>query len=124
MWVACTDGSGLATVLEAVARTLDYPGLLARTVEDRRQAVRDLLSKRAVLLLVDDADRGDSAILTFLSDLPVRSRALVTGRRRLPSEVRALLPEPLGPQAVRELLLAEAERQGAPEMGRARRSRK
>src|SRR5205823_7370351 len=91
VWVACTDGSGLATLLEAVARTLDYPGLLARSVEDRRQAVRDLLSKRAVLLLVDDIDRGDSAILTFLLDLPVRSRALITGRRRLPSEVRALL---------------------------------
>ncbi|MBV8715328.1 MAG: AAA family ATPase [Chloroflexi bacterium] len=119
VWVACTDGSGLAMVLEAVARTLDYPGLLARGLEDRRQAVRDLLSKRAVLLLVDDVDRGDAAVLAFLADLPGRSRALVTGRRRLPSEVRALLPDPLGPDAVRELVLAEAERQGAPEMGRA-----
>jgi tetratricopeptide (TPR) repeat protein len=119
VWVACADGSGLASVLEAVARTLDYPGLLARSIEDQRQAVRDLLSKRAVLLLVDDADRGDAAILAFLTDLPGRSRALVTARRRLPNEVRALMPEPLGPQAVRELLLAEAERQGAPEMGRA-----
>jgi tetratricopeptide (TPR) repeat protein len=119
VWVACADGSGLATVLEAVARTLDYPGLLARSVEDQRQAVRDLLSKRGVLLLVDDADRGDAAIMSFLTDLPGRSRALVTGRRRLPSEVRALMPEPLDPEAVRELLLAEAERQGAPEMGRA-----
>ncbi len=119
VWVACTDGSGLATVLEAVARTLDYPGLLARSIEDRRQSVRDLLSKRAVLLLVDDVDRGDAAILPFLADLPGRSRALVTGRRRLPNEVRALMPEPLGPEAVRELVLAEADRQGAPEMGRA-----
>src|SRR5579859_4873742 len=119
VWVACAEGSGLSTVLEAVARTLDYPGLLARTLEDRRQAVRDLLSRRAVLLLVDDVDRGDAAVMTFLADLPGRSRALVAGRRRLPSEVRALMPEPLAPAAVRELLLAEAERQGAPEMGRA-----
>src|SRR5438309_2611619 len=119
VWVACGEGSGLATVLEAVARTLDYPGLLARTLEDRRQAVRDLLSKRSLLLLVDDVDRGDAAILAFLADLPGRSRALVAGRRRLPSEVRALMPDPLAPDAVRELLLAEAERQGAPEMGRA-----
>jgi tetratricopeptide (TPR) repeat protein len=119
VWVTCANGSGLATLLEAVARTLDYPGLLARSIEDRRQAVRDLLARRAVLLLVDDIDRGDSAILMFLTDLPGRSRALVTGRRRLPSEVRALMPEPLDPEAVRELLVAEAERQGAPEMGRA-----
>src|SRR2546430_16092738 len=92
---------------------------MARTLEDRRQAVRDLLSKRAVLLLVDDVDLGEAAALTFLGDLPGRSRALVAGRRRLPSEVRALMPEPLAPEAVRELLLAEAERQGAPELGRA-----
>jgi tetratricopeptide (TPR) repeat protein len=119
VWVASFDGSGLATIFEAVARTLDYPGLLARTLEDRRQAVRDLLSRRAVLLLVDDVDRGEPAVLTFLADLPGRSRALVAGRRRLPSEVRALMPEPLAPDAVRELVLAEADRQGASEMGRA-----
>ncbi|MGI9147686.1 MAG: AAA family ATPase [Chloroflexota bacterium] len=119
VWVACTDGSGVSTLLEAAARTLDYPGLLARTLEDRRQAVRDLLRRRAVLLLVDDVDRGDATVMTFLTDLPGRSRALVAARRRLPSEVRALMPEPLAPEAVRELLLAEAERQGAPEMGRA-----
>src|SRR5919199_5005049 len=119
VWVACGEGSGLASVLEAVARTLDYPGLMARTIEDRRQAVRDLLSRRAVLLLVDDVDLGDVGVWTFLGDLPGRSRALVAGRRRMPSEVRALMPEPLAPAAVRELLLAEAERQGAPELGRA-----
>jgi tetratricopeptide (TPR) repeat protein len=119
VWVACSDGSGLATLFEAVARTLDYPGLLARTIEDRRQAVRDLLSRRAVLLLVDDVDRGDPAVLGFLADLPGGSRALVSGRRRLPAEVRALMPEPLTADAVRELLLSEAERQGAPEVGRA-----
>lgn len=119
VWVACGDGSGLATLLDAVARTLDYPGLLARTLEDRREGVRDLLSRRAVLLLVDDVDRGEPGLLSFLAGLPGRSRALVAGRRRLPSEVRALLPAPLEYEAVRELLLAEAERQGAVEMGRA-----
>ena len=117
VWVACADGSGLAMLLEAVARTLDYPGLLARSLEDRRQAVRDLLSKRAALLLVDDVDRAEPPMLGFLADLPGRSRGLVAGRRRLPSEVRALMPEPLAPEAVRELLLAEAERQGAPDVG-------
>ncbi len=118
VWVTCSEGSGLATLLEAVARTLDYPGLLARSIEDRRQAVRDLLSRRAVLLLVDDVDRGDAAVLAFLAELPGGSRALVSGRRRLPAEVRALMPEPLTEDAVLELLLSEGERQGAPEIGR------
>jgi tetratricopeptide (TPR) repeat protein len=119
VWVACADGSGLATLLEAVARTLDYPGLLARTLEDRRQAVRDLLSRRAILLIVDDVDRGDASVLQLLADLPGRSRALVAGRRRLPSEVRALMPAPLSADAIRELLVSEAARQGTPELGRA-----
>jgi tetratricopeptide (TPR) repeat protein len=134
VWVAQPEGGGLATLLAAVARTLDYPGLLARTLEDQRQAVRDLLSRRAVLLLVDDVDRAEPGLLAFLAELPGRapatalypgtraesgSRALVSGRRRLPAEVRALMPEPLALNEVRELLLTEAERQGAPEMGRA-----
>jgi len=119
IWVACSDGRGLATLFEAVARTLDYPGLLTRTVEDSRETVRDLLARRAMLLLVDDVDRGDLALLGFLADLPVGSRALVAGRRRLPAEVRAMMPEPLTADAVRELLLSEAERQGAPELARA-----
>jgi tetratricopeptide (TPR) repeat protein len=118
VWVNCSEGSGLATLLDAVARTLDYPGLLARSLEDRRQAARDLLSRRAVLLLVDDVDHGDATVLAFLADLPSASRALVSGRRRLPTEVRALMPEPLAPDAVRELLRFEGERQGAPEIGR------
>ena len=119
VWVARPEGGGLAALLEAVARTLDYPGLLARAFEDRRQAVRDLLSRRAVLLLVDDVDRADPAIMAFLADLPSRSRAAVAGRRRLPAEVRAVMPEPLTEDEVRELLQTEAERQGAPDVARA-----
>jgi tetratricopeptide (TPR) repeat protein len=112
VWVARPEGGGLSALLEAVVRTLDYPGLLARALEDRRQAVRDLLSRRAVLLVVDDVDRADPGVLAFLADLPGRSRALVAGRRRLPSEVRALMPEPLAEAEVHELLAAEADRQG------------
>lgn len=112
VWVARIEDAGLSALLDAVVRTLDYPGLLARALEDRRQAVRDLVSHRAVLLVVDDVDRADPAVLAFLADLPGRSRALVAGRRRLPSEVRAVMPAPLAGEEVHELLVAEAERQG------------
>lgn len=119
VWVARAGDLDLAALLDTVARTLDYPGILARALEDRRQAVRDLLARRALLLVVDDADLAAPAVLTFLGELPGPSRALVAGRRRLPAEVRALLPAPLSSDEVRELLLAEAERQGAPNVGRA-----
>jgi tetratricopeptide (TPR) repeat protein len=119
VWTARAEGVGLAALLDTVARTLDYPGLLARTLEDRRQAVRDLLTHRAVLLLVDDVDPNDAAVMGLLTTLPAASRALVASRRRLPAEVRAIMPAPLGLDEVRELFVAEAERQGAAELGRA-----
>jgi tetratricopeptide (TPR) repeat protein len=119
IWTARAEGVGLGALLDAVARTLDYPGLLARTLEDRRQAVRDLLAHRAVLLLVDDVDLDDAAVMGLLATLPGESRALIACRRRLPAEVRAVMPEPLAVDEVRELFVAEAERQGAPELGRA-----
>lgn len=113
-------GGDLASLLDSVARTLDYPGLLGRTLEDRRQAVRDLMARRSVLLIVDDADQAsDRSLIGFLADLPRPSRALVSSRRRLPPEVRALMPEPLSPPELKELLLLEAERQGEPAIGRA-----
>lgn len=117
VWVGHTVGGDLSHVLDAVARTLDYPGLLARTLEDRRQAIRDLLAHRTVLLVVDDVDQVDSTVLPFLEDLPRPSRAIVAARRRLPPEVRALMPRPLAPAEARELLVAEAERQGTPALG-------
>ena len=119
VWVARSEGTDLAALLEAVARTLDYPGVLGRALEDRAQAVRDLLGRRAALVIVDDIDRSDPTVLRFLVGLPASSRALVAGRRRLPGEVRALMPEPLALDEVRELLVTEAERQGAAQMGRA-----
>ncbi len=119
VWVARSEGVDLAYLLETVARTLDYPGLLSQALEDRRQAVRDLLGRRSVLLVVDDVDQAESSVMAFLSELPSASRALVAARRRLPAQVRALMPHPLAPIEVRTLLLAEAERQGAPDVGRA-----
>lgn len=121
VWIARAEGLDLPHLLDATARTLDYPGLLARPVEDRRQAVRDLLARRAVLLIVDDVDvTADSrGVLRFLVDLPGASRALVAARRRLPPDVRAFTPPPLAEAEVRELLVAEGERQGAPSTGRA-----
>lgn len=115
VWVGRSVGLDLAAVLDTVARTLDYPGMLGRALEDRRAAVRDLLARRAVLLVVDDVDQADPAVLPFLVDLPEPSRALVASRRRLPADVRALMPRPLAADEVRTLLLAEASRQGASE---------
>ncbi len=119
VWAARSEGVDLAYLLEVMARTLDYPGLLSQAIEDRRAALVDLLGKRATMVIVDDVDQSEAAVLAFLAELPGPSRALVSARRRLPSRVRALMPGPLTAEEVRELLSAEAQRQGVPEVARA-----
>ena len=74
-------------------------------------------------------ERGSARALAIAQrhDLPELLARILAGRgveveeaaAFLDPTVRALMPEPLAVDAVRELLLAEAERQGAPAMGRA-----
>ncbi len=118
VWAARSEGLDLAYLLEVVARTLDYPGLLSQGLEDRRAAVLDLLARRATLVIADDVDQSEPGVLAFLAELPAPSRALVSARRRLPARVRAVMPAPLAAEEVHELLLTEARRQGAPEVAR------
>ncbi len=117
VWVANRhSGLGLSDFLDVLARTLDYPGLLGRELADRRSALRDLLARQAVLILVDDADRADPAVLGFLYDLPSPSRSLVTTRRKLPPRVSSIAPGPLDIDEALELLRAEGARQSVPRL--------
>jgi hypothetical protein len=115
VWVANRQsGLNLSDFLDVLARTLDYPGLLGRELADRRSALRDLLARQSVLIVVDDVDRCDPAILGFLYDLPSPSRALVTTRRKLPPRVTSVAPGPLGVDEALELLRIEGARQSVP----------
>lgn len=111
------DGIGLGAFLDVVARTLDYPGLLGREIADRRSALRELLGRQPVLLVVDDADRADPAVLAFLLDLPTPSRALLTTRHRLPPRVAAITLNPLESDDALALLRAEGDRQSVRGLG-------
>lgn len=117
VWIANRQGSlGLGDLVDTVARTLDYPGLLGRELADRRSALRELLGRRPVLIVVDDVDRADPAVLAFLIDLPTAAHSLVTTRRKLPARVPAVT---LGPLAVDDALLLlrnEGARQSVPEL--------
>lgn len=120
VWVANRQGSlSLGNLLNTVARTLDYPGLLGRELADRRPALRELLGRQAVLIVVDDVDRADPAVLTFLGDLPTSARSLVTTRRKLPPPVPAVTIEPLEVADALLLLRNEGARQSVPGLARA-----
>lgn len=71
----------LATVLNGIARTLDYPALLGQELEERRRSVEALLRRRPALLVIDNAETVvDGALLRWLPRLPEPSKALVTSR--------------------------------------------
>lgn len=84
VWVSDRDRPGttsLSTVLDEIARTLDYPGLTQLAHEDKRYEVEQLLRRQRVLLVVDNYETiTDGALLGWLQRLPEPSKALVTSR--------------------------------------------
>jgi|GEM_PF-3770547 len=119
-WVANRHwGLTLGDYLDVLARTLDYPGLLGRELADRRSALREILGRQAVLIVVDDADQADPEILAFLMELPGPSRALITSRRKLPPRVAAVAPGPLDVDEALSLLRSEGARQSVPRLAEA-----
>ena len=84
VWVSDKDRPGttnLTTVLDEVARTLDYPGFTQYEYDEKRREVEQLLRRQRVLLVVDNFETiTDGALLTWLLNLPEPSKALVTTR--------------------------------------------
>ncbi len=120
VWVGSRQETlGLGDVLDTIARTLDYPGMLGRELPDRRSAVRELLGRQPVLIVVDDVDRAEPAVVSFLLDLPAPARALVTTRRKLPPRVPAVPMGPLDVSDALSLFRNEGARQSVPALANA-----
>ena len=84
VWVSDKDRPGttnLSTVLDEIARTLDYPGFTQFEHDEKRREVEQLLRRQRVLLVVDNFETiTDGALLTWLLNLPEPSKALITTR--------------------------------------------
>lgn len=84
VWVSDKDRPGttnLSTVLDEIARTLDYPGFTQFEHDEKRREVEQLLRKQRVLLVVDNFETvTDGALLSWLLRLPEPSKALITSR--------------------------------------------
>lgn len=84
VWVSDKDGPGstnLSLVLDHIARTLDYPGLIQLSYTDKRYEVEQLLRRQKVLLVVDNFETiTDGSLLEWLLRLPEPSKALITTR--------------------------------------------
>ncbi len=86
IWVSDKDRPGtldLTTVLDTIARTLDYPGLAQLPHNEKLYEVDQLLRQKRVLLVVDNIETiTDSRLLDWLFRLPAPSKALVTSREQ------------------------------------------
>jgi len=92
IWTTAKDRDlTLNALLDAIARTLDYPGIVQQPVEEKRNAVRKLLQNRPYLLIVDNFETiADNAVRDFLLDLPEPSKTLITTREQKLRQVRAI----------------------------------
>lgn len=73
----------LNDILEAIARTLDWPGIAHQPLEEKLESVRKLLQTKSYLLIVDNFETiTDESIRDFLLNLPEPSKALITSREQ------------------------------------------
>lgn len=82
VWATARDRElTLNALLDAIALTLDYPGIVQRPLEQKCIGVEKLLQDKPCLLIVDNFETiGDEAIPGFLHYLPEPSKALITTR--------------------------------------------
>jgi tetratricopeptide (TPR) repeat protein len=88
-------------LLDTVLDVLGFQEVQEAPIEEREREVRDLLKDSSGLLYVDNLETvDDPRVISFLDDLPVGVRAIVTSRR---ATVRvAVRPIDIGPLSVKE----------------------
>lgn len=118
VWVSDKDRPGttsLSTMLDEVARVLDYPGVAGLPFADKQRDVEQLLRAQPVLLVLDNAETvTDLALPEWLARVPAPSKALLTSRAAPPAHLPLCLVnlEPLDAAQSRELI-AERTQRGA-----------
>jgi tetratricopeptide (TPR) repeat protein len=114
IWTTAKDRDlNLDNLLDAIARTLDYPGIAEKPAEEKQSAVRKLLRARPCLLIVDNFETiTDESVRSFLLQLPEPSRALITTReQQLPEAWTVSLSRLTQPEGL-DLIRSEGGRLG------------
>jgi tetratricopeptide (TPR) repeat protein len=114
IWTTAKDRDlTLNALLDAVARTLDYPGIAQQPVEEKRIAVQRLLQEKPHLLIVDNFETiTDEGVRDFLLELPEPSKALITTREQKLRRVWAISLKGLTEPEALALIRSEGRRLG------------
>ena len=112
IWTTAKDRDlTLNALLDAVARTLEYPGIAQQPVEEKRVAVRKLLQEKPYLVIVDNFETiTDEGVRDFLLELPEPSKALVTTREQKLRQVWAISLKGLTESEALTLIHSEGRR--------------
>ncbi len=114
VWTTAKDRElTLNDVLDAVARTLDYPGIAQQPLEEKQESVRKLLQSKRYLLIVDNFETvKDDAVRDFLLRLPEPSKALITSREQKLRQAWAVSLKGLEQTEALTLIRSEGRRLG------------
>lgn len=114
IWATAKDLElDLEDLLDAVARTLDYPGVLQMPSEQKRSAVRRLLRANPYMLIVDNWEAiSDADLIDFMHELPEPTKVLITTRKRISLEATMLTLEDLKEAEALALMRSEGRRLG------------
>jgi LuxR family glucitol operon transcriptional activator len=84
IWTSAKDRElHLNDILDAIARTLDWPGIAQQPYEEKRESVRKLLQTNRYLLIVDNFETiTDETIRDFLLKIPEPGKVLITSREQ------------------------------------------
>lgn len=114
IWTSAKDRElQLNDVLDAVARTLDWPGIAQQPVEEKRESVFKLLQTKRYLLIVDNFETvTDETVYDFLLKLPEPSKALITSREQKLRQAWAVSIKGLEQNEALILIRSESKRLG------------
>jgi len=114
IWTTAKDRELILNdVLDAIARTLDYPGIAQQPLEEKQESVRKLLQSKRYLLIVDSFEAvKDNAVRDFLLQLPEPSKALITSREQKIRQAWAVSLKGLEQAEALALIRSEGRRLG------------
>lgn len=114
IWTTAKDRElALNDVLDAIARTLDYPGIAQQPLEEKQESVCKLLQTRPYLLIVDNLETvTDDAVRDFMLRLPEPSKALITSREQKLRQAWAISLKGLEQEEALTLIRSEGRRLG------------
>lgn len=114
IWTSAKDRElRLNDILDAIARTLDWPGIAQQPYQEKAESVRKLLQTKRYLLIVDNFETiTDEAVRDFLLKIPEPSKVLITSREQKLSQAWAVSIKGLEQDEALALIRNEGQRLG------------